>query len=293
MLSLEQVRGFVAVAEEGSFRRAAERLRMTQPPLSRQIQKLERDVGVLLLDRTQRQVELTPAGVVFLAEARRLLALAEAAPGTARRVAAGRVGTVRIGFTATAGFGYLGRFLNRVSQALPEVRLSLSELVSAAQFNELSSGRLDLALARPPFDGAEFAGRQVHREALVLAVPERHRLADRAPIGVPDLDGERMLVYAPGPARYFAELMTRVLAGVSYEPSDRLTQVHTMLALVAAGRGLALVPETAGHLHPDGVRFRPLAGVREQAELYAVWRRDTANPALRRVTDLLEMWPDA
>ncbi|MBF6060372.1 LysR family transcriptional regulator [Nocardia terpenica] len=293
MLSLEQVRGFVAVAEEGNFRRAAERLRMTQPPLSRQIQKLERDVGVLLLDRTQRQVELTPAGVVFLAEARRLLALAEAAPGTARRVAAGRVGTVRIGFTATAGFGYLGRFLNRVSQALPEVRLSLSELVSAAQFNELSSGRLDLALARPPFDGAEFAGRRVHREALVLAVPERHRLADRAPIGVPDLDGERMLVYAPGPARYFAELMTRVLAGVSYEPSDRLTQVHTMLALVAAGRGLALVPETAGHLHPDGVRFRPLAGVREQAELYAAWRRDTANPALRRVTDLLEMWPDA
>lgn len=293
MLSLEQVRGFVAVAEEGNFRRAAERLRMTQPPLSRQIQKLERDVGVLLLDRTQRQVELTPAGVVFLAEARRLLALAEAAPGTARRVAAGRVGTVRIGFTATAGFGYLGRFLNRVSQALPEVRLSLSELVSAAQFNELSSGRLDLALARPPFDGAEFAGRRVHRESLVLAVPERHRLADRAPIGVPDLDGERMLVYAPGPARYFAELMTRVLAGVSYEPSDRLTQVHTMLALVAAGRGLALVPETAGHLHPDGVRFRPLAGVREQAELYAVWRRDTANPALRRVTDLLEMWPDA
>ncbi|ATL72358.1 LysR family transcriptional regulator [Nocardia terpenica] len=293
MLSLEQVRGFVAVAEEGNFRRAAERLRMTQPPLSRQIQKLERDVGVLLLDRTQRQVELTPAGVVFLAEARRLLALAEAAPGTARRVAAGRVGTVRIGFTATAGFGYLGRFLNRVSQALPEVRLSLSELVSAAQFNELSSGRLDLALARPPFDDAEFAGRRVHRESLVLAVPELHRLADRAPIGVPDLDGERMLVYAPGPARYFAELMTRVLAGVSYEPSDRLTQVHTMLALVAAGRGLALVPETAGHLHPDGVRFRPLAGVREQAELYAVWRRDTANPALRRVTDLLEMWPDA
>ncbi|QIS24654.1 LysR family transcriptional regulator [Nocardia terpenica] len=250
MLSLEQVRGFVAVAEEGNFRRAAERLRMTQPPLSRQIQKLERDVGVLLLDRTQRQVELTPAGVVFLAEARRLL-------------------------------------------ALTEVRLSLSELVSAAQFHELSSGRLDLALARPPFDGAEFAGRRVHREALMLAVPERHRLADRAPIGVPDLDGERMLVYAPGPARYFAELMTRVLAGVSYEPSDRLTQVHTMLALVAAGRGLALVPETAGHLHPDGVRFRPLAGVREQAELYAVWRRDTANPALRRVTDLLEMWPDA
>lgn len=292
MLSLEQVRGFIVVAEEGNFRRAAERLRMTQPPLSRQIQKLERDVGVVLLDRTQRQVELTAAGAVFLTEARRLLALAEAAPSTARLVAAGGRGTVRIGFTATAGFGFLGRFLNRVSEALPQVELVLTELVSAAQFDELASGKLDLALARPPFQG-DTQSRLVHREALVLAVPQQHRLAGSDPVEVGALEGERLLVYAPGPARYFAELMPRVLAGISYETADRLTQVHTMLALVAAGRGLALVPETAGHLHPDGVRYRALAGVRERVELYAVWRRQPANPALRRVIDLLETWPDA
>lgn len=293
MLSLEQVRGFVVVAEEGNFRRAAERLQMTQPPLSRQVQKLERDIGVLLLDRTQRQVELTPAGVVFLAEARRLLALAEAAPSTARLVAAGRTGTVRIGFTATAGFGFLGRFLNQISRSLPEVALVLTEQVSAAQFEELSSGRLDLAFARPPFDRAEFDARLVHREPLVLAVPEGHRLAAEHPIKIGELEGERLLVYAPGPARYFAELMTRTLAGVSYDAADRLTQVHTMLALVAAGRGLALVPETASHLRPEGVHYRPLADVREPVELYAVWRRRPANPALRRVIDLLETWPDA
>ncbi|MQY19092.1 LysR substrate-binding domain-containing protein [Nocardia macrotermitis] len=293
MLSLEQVRGFVIVAEEGNFRRAAERLQMTQPPLSRQIQKLERDIGVLLLDRTQRQVELTPAGAVFLAEARRLLALAEAAPSTARLVAAGRTGTVRIGFTATAGFGFLGRFLNQISRSLPEIELVLAEQVSAVQFDELSSGKLDLAFARPPFDRAEFDARQVHREPLVLAVPEGHRLDAPTPMPLHELEGERLLVYAPGPARYFAELMTRTLAGISYDPADRLTQVHTMLALVAAGRGLALVPDTASHLHPDGVRYRPLAGTHEPAELYAVWRRHPANPALRRVIDLLESWPDS
>ncbi|MFI5780584.1 LysR substrate-binding domain-containing protein [Nocardia sp. NPDC051570] len=292
MLSLEQVRGFVAVAEEGNFRRAAQRLRMTQPPLSRRIQKLERDIGVPLLDRTQRQVALTPAGAVFLTEARRLLALAEAAPSTARLVAAGHTGTVRIGFTATAGFGFLGPFLNRISAALPAVELILGEQVSAVQFDELASGRLDLALARPPFDHAEFDGRLVHREPLMLAVPTTHRLATADPIPVRELAGQRMLVYAPGPARYFAELMTRVLAGVSYDPADRLTQVHTMLALVAASRGLALVPETARHLHPDGVRYRPLAGVSDRAELYAVWRRRPANPALRRVVDLVQTWTD-
>ncbi|WP_254205170.1 LysR substrate-binding domain-containing protein [Nocardia alni] len=293
MLSLEQVRGFVVVAEEGNFRRAAERLRMTQPPLSRQIQKLERDIGVLLLDRTQRQVELTPAGAVFLAEARRLLALAEAAPSTARLVAAGRTGTVRIGFTATTGFGYLGRFLNEISRSLPEVELTLTEQVSAVQFEELSSGKLDLAFARPPFDRAEFDARLVHREPLVLAVPEGHRLVGTRPLELTELEGERLLVYAPGPARYFAELLATTLAGISYDSADQLTQVHTMLALVAAGRGLALVPETASHLHPEGVRYRPLAGVREPVELYAVWRRQPANPALRRVIELLQAWPDS
>ncbi len=293
MLSLEQVRGFVVVAEEGNFRRAAERLRMTQPPLSRQIQKLERDIGVLLLDRTQRQVELTPAGAVFLAEARRLLALAEAAPSTARLVAAGRTGTVRIGFTATTGFGYLGRFLNEISRSLPEVELALTEQVSAVQFEELSSGKLDLAFARPPFDRAEFDARLVHREPLVLAVPDGHRLVGTRPLELTELEGERLLVYAPGPARYFAELLATTLAGISYDSADRLTQVHTMLALVAAGRGLALVPETASHLHPEGVHYRPLAGVREPVELYAVWRRQPANPALRRVIELLQAWPDS
>ncbi|MVU80295.1 LysR family transcriptional regulator [Nocardia sp. ET3-3] len=290
MVSLEQVRGFVVVAEEGSFRRAADRLHMTQPPLSRQIQKLERDIGVLLLDRTQRQVELTPAGQAFLVEARRLLALAEAAPATARLVAGGHTGTVRIGFTATAGFGFLGDFLNQLSVALPEIDLILSELVSSLQFDELSSGKLDLALARPPFDRLAFDGRPVYREPLVLAVPDGHRLATGGLVAVRELEGERMLMYAPGPARYFADLTHRVLAGVSYDPADRVSQAHTMLALVAAGRGVALVPEAASRLHLDGVRYRPLSGVSERAELYAVWRREPANPALRRVIDLLDTW---
>jgi DNA-binding transcriptional LysR family regulator len=293
MLSLEQVRGFVTVAEEGSFRRAAERLRMTQPPLSRQIQKLERDIGVELFDRTQRQVELTPAGVIFLTEARRLLALAEAAPGTARLVAAGRAGTVRIGFTAASGFGFLGRFLNHIEQGLSDVEVVLREMVSSEQFENLRSGKLDLALARPPFDPAEFDSRLVHSEHLVLAVPERHRLATDGPVEVEELGGEALLVYAPGPARYFADLVARILAAVPYTSTHELTQVHTMLALVAAGRGLALVPESATHLHPDGVRFRPLDGIDDPAVLHAVWRRECANPALHQVVGLLESLPPA
>ncbi|MEV6333790.1 LysR family transcriptional regulator [Nocardia vinacea] len=293
MLSLEQVRGFVTVAEEGNFRRAAERLRMTQPPLSRQIQKLERDIGVELFDRTQRQVQLTPAGEVFLTEARRLLALADAAPGTARLVAAGVAGTVRIGFTAASGFGFLGRFLNHIEAGLDRVEIVLREMVSSDQFENLRSGSLDLALARPPFDRTEFDSRLVHSEGLMLAVPEQHKLAGDGPIAIEELGGETLLVYAPGPARYFADLVSGILAAVPYTATHELTQVHTMLALVAAGRGLALVPETSTHLHPDGVRFRPLIGVEDPVVLHAVWRRDCANPALRRVIELLDSLPPA
>ncbi|WP_307188881.1 LysR family transcriptional regulator [Nocardia anaemiae] len=300
MLSLEQVRGFVTVAEEGNFRRAAERLRMTQPPLSRQIQKLERDIGVELFDRTQRQVQLTPAGAVFLTEARRLLALAGAAPGTARLVAAGGAGTVRIGFTAASGFGFLGPFLNHIEASLnhieaglDRVEIVLREMVSSDQFENLRSGSLDLALARPPFDRTEFDSRLVHSEGLILAVPEQHKLAEDGPLAIEELGGETLLVYAPGPARYFADLVSGILAAVPYTATHELTQVHTMLALVAAGRGLALVPETATHLHPDGVRFRPLIGVEDPVVLHAIWRRECANPALHRVIELLESLPPA
>ncbi|TVT25487.1 LysR family transcriptional regulator [Amycolatopsis rhizosphaerae] len=293
MLSLEQVLGFVVVAEEGNFRRAAERLRMTQPPLSRQIQKLEREIGVVLFDRTQRRVELTAAGEAFLVEARRLLALAEAAPGTARLAASGQTGTVRIGFTAASGFRFLGRFLNHLERALPGVEFVLSEMVSSNQLENLRSGRLDLALARPPVDETEFASRLVHSEPLVLALPEGHRLAAAdGPLPVRELGEETLLLYTPGQAGYFADLVARVLAGVSYSPAHQLTQVHTMLSLVAAGRGLALVPGTATHLHPDGVRFRPLDGAAAgPVLLHAVWRRELLNPALRRVVGLLGSLP--
>nr|CEL23525.1 transcriptional regulator, LysR family [Kibdelosporangium sp. MJ126-NF4] len=288
------MRGFIAVAEEGNFHKAAQRLRMTQPPLSRQIQRLEREVGVVLFDRTQRKVELTAAGTAFLAEARRLLALAAAAPDTARRVSQGQTGTVRMGFTAASGLGFLGHFLNRLDQELPEVQLILNEMVTSAQLENLRNGILDLALARPPFDDNEFDSQLLHSEPLVLAVPGHHRLAKgTTPVTVDALSGETLLVYTSDQAGYFANLVSRVLAGVAYTPAHRLTQVHTMLALVAAGRGLALVPEATTHLHPDGVRFRALAGVANfPAVLHAVWRRESRNPALLRVIALLESISD-
>ena len=150
MFSLNRLSCFIAVAEELHFGRAAERLHMTQPPLSRQIQQLESEVGVQLIDRTSRSVTLTAAGSAFLPEARRILDLAEGALLTVRRVPTGDLGTVVVGFTGASAHAVLPQLLDATREKLPDVKLVLREMVSAAQMESLAVGDLDLGLARPP-----------------------------------------------------------------------------------------------------------------------------------------------
>ncbi|QOR72587.1 LysR family transcriptional regulator [Ruania alkalisoli] len=282
-MTLEQVRAFVAVAEELHFGRAAQRLQMTQPPLSRQIQKLERTVGAELLLRSHRGVELTAAGTALLAQARQILALSESAPDLARRAARGQAGVIRLGFTATAAIGVLGDVLRDLDDHLPEVEVVLHEWVSARQLDHLRDGRLDLALTRTLPTGEEFSSRAIHRERLVLALPSEDPLSSADDVTPSALEGRTVIGYSATDAAYFDELSSAVLAGVSTHRHERLTQVHSMLALVAARRGVAIVPRSATRMHPDGVTFREIAGWREPVvRLHAVWRSSTSNPALRR-----------
>ncbi len=290
MFSLEQLRGFVAVAEELHFGRAAERLLMTQPPLSRQIQKLERSVGVRLLDRDNRKVSLTPAGAAFLAEARRLLTLAEVAPDRARRIAAGSTGTVRIGFTAASTYRSLTRVLNALATAAPDIDLDLYEMVTSEQVAGLQSGELDLGLARPPFDTDQFASRLLHAEPMVLAVPTGHWMTtlDRELVA-DDLVQEPLIMHSPTKARYFYNLAVRMVPIGHQNVMHTVSQILTMIWLVAGGRGVAFVPESAQGLHIEGVTYLSLHGVTDQqAELHLLWPRESDNPALQTVLDALE-----
>lgn len=290
MFTFDQLRGFVTVADELHFGRAAERLRMTQPPLSRQIQKLERTVGAQLLERDNRKVELTPAGVAFLAEARRLLGLADGALEQTRRVQAGSTGTVRIGFTATSTFGVLPRLLEQVEASLPDLHLDLREMVTREQIAGLLAGELDLGLARPPFDPTTLASRPLHREALILAVPSQHRLAGQSKRARPqDIAGEPLIMYSPVEARYFYDLVVRLVPVAEESVVHRVSQVLTMLWLVSAGRGVAFVPASAALLTIPDVRFLSLEDVpAEPVELHAVWHRQARNPAVHAVLACLE-----
>jgi DNA-binding transcriptional LysR family regulator len=291
MFSLDQLRGFVAVAEELHFGRAAERLRMTQPPLSRQVQKLERAVGVRLLDRDNRKVELTPAGSVFLAEAQRLLALAEAAPDLARRMSAGSAGIVRIGFTAGAAYGVLPALLNSVSAALPDVELDLYEMVTREQTAALLAHEIDLGLARPPFDAEVFGSRLLHREEMVVAVPSGHRLAALGRAVEPaELSNDPLILYSPIKARYFYDLVVSLVPVAHQNVVHTVSQILTMVWLVNAGRGIAFVPYSATRLGIAGVEYLPLRHGRPQppVELHLLWPRDGRNQALWQLLTLLD-----
>ncbi|MDK1361261.1 LysR family transcriptional regulator [Arthrobacter sp. zg-Y1219] len=289
MFTLDQARSFIAVAEELHFGRAAVRLNMTQPPLSRQIQKLERELRVELLERDKRKVVLTAGGRAFLIEARKLVAAADRAPHTARRMAQGSAGIIRIGFTAASGYSLLGPILREIAEALPGVDVELQELVTSEQIQALSHGDLDLGLARPPFDTDRFESHLLFSEDLRLAVPSGHHLdtLDRA-ITAADLRDTPLIMHSPTKARYFYDLAVRLIPIEHHNVIHTVSQILTMVALVAAGRGVAIVPESARVLQFAGVSYLPLAGVASDVvQLHAIWNRDSTNPALGRVLELL------
>ncbi|WP_410600087.1 LysR family transcriptional regulator [Amycolatopsis sp. lyj-90] len=284
MFSLEQLVSFVAVAEELHYGRAAERLSMTQPPLSRRIQLLERELGVELFDRTHRTVRLTPAGRVFLAEARKILRSSQEATLYVRRAKKGEVGVVTLGFTATAAYSYLERVLAAANAEVPGVDLVLREMATSAQVEEMLAGGIDLGMVRPPVTGGDIVTLPLWREPLLAALPSAHPLARRKRNpDVRDFGGEPFVMYSPSEGRYFHDLLVAVFRTARVQPvyTQYPSQVHTALALVKADLGLALVPAAAAALRFEGVVLRPVDGIEGRpVELELMWRRGNDNPAL-------------
>ncbi len=289
MFDLSQLRCFVTVAEELHFGRAAARLNMTQPPLSRQIQVLEHIVEAELLERTSRSVRLTPAGRSFLPEARRILKLAESASQVARRIAMGKTGSIKIGFTAATAYEFLPVLIAACRAGLPEVDLSLKEMVSGDQLEALSSGQIDAGLVRPPIARTEFASMRVAAEPLLVAAPEGHPLTAAATVSPQDLDGQPFVMYSPYESRYFHDLLVTLFTRADVLPRyvQHLSQIHSILAMVRAGLGLAIVPEAAASLNFKGVALRPLRlRAPAQVELFLVWQRAHENPLLPSLIEI-------
>ncbi|WP_216821610.1 LysR family transcriptional regulator [Uliginosibacterium sp. TH139] len=282
MFELSQIRCFVAVAEELHFSRAAERLNMTQPPLSRQIRLLEHSVGAQLLERSNRSVRLTAAGKAFFPEASRILRMAEEAATLARRVGKGEAGSLAIGFTAAFGYHLLPQLVRRLKVRAPGVSLTLKEMVSAAQLEALSAGQLDVGLLRPHPGHGELETHALGGETLLLAIPEQDAALWPAEVALKLLQDRNFLMYSPYEARYFHQLLVGCFdrAGVVPRVVEHVGQIHTMLALVASGVGVALIPESASGLHLEGVLLRKLPELGPMVGRVVSFRRDNDNPML-------------
>ena len=281
MFEISQLRCFVAVAEELHFSRAAERLNMTQPPLSRQIQLLEHHVGAQLLDRSSRVVRLTAAGKAFLPEAARILRLSEEAGLMARRVARGEQGSLAIGFTSASGYTLLPAVVRRLRERTPGIALTLKELVSTSQVEALNAGQLDMGLMRPYTLQSDLVSLPIMTEGMLLAVPagDAHTWPEQPTLAC--LHHRAFIMYSPYEARPFYQMLTARFEreGVMPDVVEHIGQVHTMLAMVSAGVGAALVSEACARVQFDGIVFRRMDT--EPVSTVCTYRRDNENPILQ------------
>jgi DNA-binding transcriptional LysR family regulator len=290
MLELSHLRAFVVVASELHFGRAAARLNITQPPLSRQIQALEQTIGVDLFVRTSRSVRLTSAGYAFLREAHRLLEHAEAAVRVARHSAATGAGAIMVGLIGAATYGVLRRLIREAQRALPMVELSFVEMVTPEQLDALARRRIDIGLGRLPSGARGVHTAVIARERLLLAMPDDHPLAALESLRVPDLGVHRFIGYEPIPSTSLYELSEHIFTTAEFTPNiiQRSKQTQTILSMVSAGAGIAIVPEAARHACFSNVIFRDIRIENDPVlEMHAIWRPDNNNPVLPAFRSLL------
>jgi DNA-binding transcriptional LysR family regulator len=285
MLEISQLRCFVAVAEELHFGRAAARVFMTQPPLSRQIQLLENALGAQLLERDSRNVRLTATGQRFYTYAVSILRLAEDASVVAKRSGSGELGRVTVGFSALLGYAVIPNLISALQQTFPDIEITLKEMVSSQQVDALGSKTIDLAFIRPIGVEHPFQYYLVTREPMMLALPASHPLAEKSSIELNDLEQQRLIMYSHTEGKYFYDMVIGLFgtSGVNPRYVQYIGQTHTIMALVRAGLGMAIVPESAMHLRFENVVYRNLWRSDLFAETYLAWRADHLNPALETV----------
>lgn len=275
IMEIRDIQAFLALAEELHFGRAAQRLHMTQPPLSLRIRKLEEELGVPLFERTSRSVRLTEAGRVFQAQAPRVLESLDRAAHLARAAAAGQAGRLRVGFVGPALDTGFPQCLKRFAQHYPDVRLELEEAVTEALVRALDEDRLDAALVR--LHGHRLEGldtRLYHTDRYLLAVPADHPLAALQATGLAALHGEPLILYprAMQPALHDAMLAAFSAAGAVPRIVQEARSKRATLALASAGLGMALVPASARNAPQPGVAWLEVEDPLPAVRIHLAWR---------------------
>ena len=275
-MELSDLRRFAALAEELHFGRAAARLGMGQPQLSRALQSLERAVGVRLLARTSRDVALTEAGASLLEDARRMLAIAEAAPLRACQAALGESGTLTLAFSGSCAYALLPGAIERFRRARPGIAFVLRQMSAAEQVEALREGSCDLALSRATRVPDGLRGALVFSEPFVAALPRAHPLARRTTLTLAALRDSAFLAFPRNGGTAFHRQLLEICAEAGFEPriDQEVSPMHALIGLVGAGIGVAVVPDSVQQLRFGGVVYRRLVDVTVRSSIFAVWRPD-------------------
>ena len=280
-IELRHLRYFVAVSEELHFGRAAARLHMSQPPLSQQIRSLEAELGLSLLRRTNRRVELTSAGIAFLEGARRTLESANQAVREARSADDGETGELVLGFVDSSIYGYMPAVLRAFRKQHPSVRVNIRALASAEQVEKLERGEIQVGILRPLRVSSRLVIEELGREHLVVALPKGHRLASRKQLRIADLKDESLVFFK----REFAPAVYDRIMGMFHRDgqlphiAQEAGEQHTIIGLVAAGLGYSITAEGMREWGTEGVVYRPLAHPSAWVPMGVAWRRaDRSDP---------------
>ncbi|HIK18565.1 MAG TPA: LysR family transcriptional regulator [Leptolyngbyaceae cyanobacterium M33_DOE_097] len=282
-IELRALQYFVAVAEELNFGRAADRLQIAQPPLSRQIQKLEKDLGVDLLDRLNRRTQLTAAGQTLLQEARLILRQVEQGIAATQRAGRGETGRFVVGFEGSFSYDIMPRAIKVFQEQYPTVELIVQEMTTGEQEQALLARQIDLGFVVLPIDDSDLSIETVWREKLVLVLPESHPMATQPEIKVTDLSNESIIA---GPHEKGCGLFIHILrifaeAGFSPKIVQITHEIQMLLGFVAAGLGISLLPATNQFFQRPGVIYRQLPLSSPDVELAIAWKSDNSSPILQ------------
>lgn len=292
-MELRHLRYFVTVAEELNFRRAAERLHVAQPALSRQIKDLEYDLRVVLLDRNTMRVRLTDAGRVFLGEARQILAHAARAGEMAREAAAGLRGRLAVGNIGPVTASFMPARLTAFRAQYPEVEVALLEIEPSEQIPALESGAIQVGftVGRHPMAPGQLQGHPVLHSPICAVLGSAHRLAGKKRISLAELEGEKLLSFAGHKSQTHADLVSGIFAAhkLNAEPARIVEGFESLLAMIAGGQGVSLMPKHISLSSTAGVKIIPLKETSEDLifELWAVWHDRETSPLAHNFVNLL------
>lgn len=285
-----QLRCFVAVAEELSFRRASDRMNMTQPPLSRQIKMLEDRVQLRLFNRNSRQVELTAAGRSFYLSALEILQKSEQAVLKARQAERGDAGEISLGFVPSCGLRFVPMIAVKAAETMPNVQLNPIEMMGYEIIEAQRSGRIDLGLTRMERDRSEIERFRVVSETFVAAIPRSHRLAEAEKLTIADFDGEPYISFTADTGGYLLETLRALFSACGITPDKRISvsQTHSIVSLVNHGLGFALVPKSIKVVQMENIVYRDIDLPAEfRSDMYMVSKPNETSAVIQRMKELV------